>query len=84
MACGLPVVTTDVGGNREVVDRESIGHVVPFGDAEALEAAIERALQTSWDRAAIRYHAEDNAWDERVSRLLSAFDALYASRISRR
>lgn len=84
MACGLPVVTTDVGGNREVVDRESIGHVVPFGDAEALEAAIERALQTSWDRAAIRHHAEDNAWDERVSRLLSAFDALYASRISRR
>ncbi|HIE54837.1 MAG TPA: glycosyltransferase family 4 protein, partial [Chromatiaceae bacterium] len=30
MACGLPVITTDVGGNREVVCRENLGRVIPF------------------------------------------------------
>ncbi len=73
MACGLPVVTTDVGGNREVVDRESLGFVVPFGDAEALETALDRALAAPWDRAAIRHHAEQNAWDGRVDLLCEAF-----------
>lgn len=73
MACGLPVVTTDVGGNREVVDRESLGFVVPFGDAEALETALDRALAAPWDRAAIRDHAEQNAWDGRVDLLCEAF-----------
>lgn len=79
MACGLPVVTTDVGGNREVVDRESLGFVVPFGDAAALEAAVDRALATRWDRAAIRHHAEQNAWEGRVDRLCAAFAELTGS-----
>jgi glycosyltransferase involved in cell wall biosynthesis len=73
MACGLPVVTTDVGGNREVVDRDSLGIVVRFGDAAALEAALDQALATPWDRTEIRCHAEDNAWDGRVDRLCQAF-----------
>lgn len=73
MACGLPVVTTDVGGNREVVDRDSLGIVVPFGDAAALEAALDQALETPWDRTEIRRYAEDNAWDGRVDRLCQAF-----------
>lgn len=78
MACGLPVVTTDVGGNREVVESDHLGIVVPFGDAPALEAAIDRALATPWDRAAIRRHALDNAWDGRVDRLCAAFAELTA------
>lgn len=73
MACGLPVVTTDVGGNREVVDRDSLGIVVPFGDAAALEAALGQALATPWDRTEIRRYAEDNGWDGRVDRLCQAF-----------
>lgn len=73
MACGLPVVTTDVGGNAEVVCRPELGAVVPFGDSAALSNAIRDALARSWDRAAIRSYAEANAWDERVDRLLKAF-----------
>lgn len=76
MACGLPVVTTDVGGNREVVCRPELGTVVPFGDSVALGAALKGALAQSWDRSAIRAYALDNAWDERVTRLLSAFRRL--------
>ena len=76
MACGLPVVTTDVGGNREVVCRADLGAVVPFGDAAALGAALNAALQQPWDHAVIRAYAVNNAWDERVSRLKAAFERI--------
>lgn len=76
MACGLPVVTTDVGGNAEVVCRPQLGRVVPFGDAPALEGALAAALATPWDRAAIRRYALDNAWDTRVDRLVALFQEL--------
>lgn len=76
MACGLPVITTDVGGNREVVCSPELGTVVPFGDVEALSIALKSSLQKHWDPRAIRAHAENNAWDERVGRLLTAFGNL--------
>lgn len=77
MACGLPVVTTDVGGNAEVVCRPELGTVVPFGDRDRLQAAIADALARGWDAGAIRRYAEDNAWDRRVTDLLSVFRQLH-------
>lgn len=79
MACGLPVVTTRVGGNTEVVCREDIGILVPFGDSQALGDAIHQALTTPWDRVAIRRYAEENTWDRRIDVLVHTFDAVYES-----
>jgi len=74
MACGLPVVTTDVGGNREVVSDEELGIVVPFGDSDALAEALLNALDRRWNREAIVAHARANGWDERVRVLSEAFE----------
>lgn len=79
MACGLPVVTTRVGGNAEVVCRPDLGEVVPFDDAPALRQAVERALGTAWDRAAIRAYAESNTWDRRIDVLEAEFRSLAAA-----
>lgn len=76
MACGLPVVTTDVGGNAEVVCRPDLGVIVPYGDAPALEQAIAASLDREWDRAAIRAYAKDNSWDSRVAILVEEFERL--------
>lgn len=76
MACGLPVVTTRVGGNAEVVCRDDLGIVVPFGDAGALSAAITQALQRHWDRAAIVGYAADNTWARRVEVLVALYRTL--------
>lgn len=73
MACGLPVVTTNVGGNMEVVSNDKLGIVVPFGDTEALSQAIERSLNAKWDRQAIIAYAADNGWNKRVEILLTEF-----------
>ena len=69
-ACGLPVVTTDVGGNAEVVCRSDLGRIVPFGDAVALQSAIVDALERDWDRRVLRDYAEGNSWDARVAVLV--------------
>lgn len=73
MACGLPVVATDVGGNAEVVGSPHLGTIVPFDDPEALAAALDDALRRRWDRDAIRAYALTNSWDTRVSVLSGIF-----------
>ena len=78
MACGLPVVTTDVGGNAEVVNRPELGTIVPFGDPAALQHALDDALEKEWDRCAIREYAQANQWDMRIAQLLRTFGALLA------
>lgn len=50
MACGLPVIATDVGRNAEVVCHEFVGTIVPFGDSAALETALDQALGRDWNR----------------------------------
>ncbi len=76
MACGLPVVTTSVGGNAQVVNARSLGRLVPVGDTRCLQEAIDDALRTSWDRASIRSYAESNSWDRRMPPLIDAYHQL--------
>lgn len=73
MACGLPVVATDVGGNSEVVCRRELGMIVPFGDREALTQAIASTLEMDWDQAEVVNYARANSWDERVAVLIREF-----------
>lgn len=45
MACGVPVVATDVNGNREVVGTDGkAGLLVPSGDPAALAEAVARLI----------------------------------------
>ena len=81
MACGVPVVTTDVGGNREVVCNDQLGTVVPFDDPGTLQAALYDALGRDWDRAGIRAHARANDWEARVDALCAAFEEMRRVRV---
>ena len=76
MACGLPVVTTRVGGNPEVVSSKNVGTLVPLGDQAALENALRDALSRPWDRAAILAYARQNGWPPRIDRLVEEFWSL--------
>ena len=64
IACGLPVVTTRVGGNSEIVRDGLDGYLVPYGDVPALAGAIERALARDWDRTALIEHARRHDWEQ--------------------
>lgn len=51
MVHSLPVVATDVGGNREVVVHGDTGYIVPRGDATALADALSSLLSDPVQRA---------------------------------
>ena len=78
MACGLPVVTSDVGGNPEVVCNDGLGTIVPFGHPQLLQQAIVAALNKNWQREEIINYAKNNSWDHRVEHLLTAFTEINA------
>ncbi|MFP4146872.1 MAG: glycosyltransferase, partial [Halorhodospira sp.] len=74
-ACGLPTVTTDVGGNAEVIAHDQLGTLVPFGDPDALRRAILEALAHDWDRQVILAYARANAWQSRIPSLVDKLEA---------
>jgi len=62
VACGRPVVATDVGGTREILHADN-GILVPPKNAEALATALRQALDQPWDRPAIAA-AMSRTWDD--------------------
>lgn len=80
LALGMPVVTWDVGGNRELVESGVNGFVVPFLDMESLvqrtkELVTSAELQASMQRNA-RKSVENLVRSERV---LEEYDDLFQS-----
>ncbi len=62
LACGRPVVATNVGGIPELVDN-SCGILVPPHDAGRLRQALEQALSRTWDYAAIA-RSRTRSWEQ--------------------
>ncbi len=81
MATGVPVILSDKGGNREVVEDGVNGLLVPIGDQEKLKEAILRVLQ---DRELAGEFVQRSGervrqafgWDTLVDRTLSVFTDL--------
>ena len=60
MASGVPGISTDVGGVRDVITSSSVGSVVPFGDAEALASSVLSLLAAGTaERRAMGMRARD-------------------------
>lgn len=77
-ACSLPLVVTDVGGNREIVRNGQSGALVPFGDVDAMAAQFERLAGQEGLRA--RWGAEARAVVEAeysVDRMVAQYASLY-------
>lgn len=61
MACGLPVITTQVGGLKDYVEHQGNGWVVEAGNADDLEASLKRLLGDRQLRAALGKQARKTA-----------------------
>ena len=68
LACGTPVVTSDVGGAREVIDRPEAGRLVPR-DPAAIARAINDFLADPPDPQAVRKAAERLSWERNAAEL---------------
>lgn len=80
LASGTPVVASEIGSIREVVDRPEAGIVVPERTPEAFAAAIRRLLDSPPDRQATRAAAERFTWARNTEALKAHLEALAARR----
>lgn len=78
LACGVPVVATDVGGTREIVD-DSNGLMIAPRDTDALTAALRTALHRPWDTAALSARF-GRSWDDVARQTLAICEAALADR----
>ena len=75
LACGTPLVITDVGGAREVVDSRSAGHLVS-AESGAIANAIRDLLDHPRDPLDVRKIAERFTWDANASALYAHLASL--------
>jgi len=80
MACGTPVVASNIWGNPEVVRRPEAGVIVDENSAEGIAAAVRRLAARLPDRAATRGYAEQFSWDATTDGQLALFGALCRGR----
>jgi len=78
IACGCPVVATDVGGTSEIV-KATNGLLVPPREPARLQAALAAGLERRWDRAAIAA-AIRRSWDDVARETLEVCAAVATAR----
>ena len=80
MAVGLPIVATDVEGNREIIEATDAGILVEACNPESLAAGIKRVLNE--DGLAEKLSAnglaytQDHTWTRRAERLFAALEEI--------
>jgi len=85
MAMGVPIVASDIGGHRELIQDGRTGLLVAPGDPTALAAAIELALGDSALRARLielgrAYVAEKHPWEKTTLVYHGVYERALASR----
>jgi glycosyltransferase involved in cell wall biosynthesis len=82
LACGTPVVSTDVGAVRDLIPSAAYGAVVPRDDQAALEEALAGALAARWDPAAVAARAGARTWDRVAREVLVELENAAAGRLA--
>ncbi|HUF68026.1 MAG TPA: glycosyltransferase, partial [Longimicrobiales bacterium] len=77
MACGVPVVTTDVGGLPEVVPPPPAGHMLPVGDVDGMAAAGVKLLSDRDLWFAASAQARDAAERFSTDRIIPMYEVYY-------
>jgi teichuronic acid biosynthesis glycosyltransferase TuaC len=78
MACGTPVVASNVWGTPEVVAAPEAGELMAARTPAALADAVGRVRARSIDRTATRAYAEKFSWDDTTRGQLELFRAILA------
>jgi len=79
MACGVPVIATDIAGTREVVSAPAAGVLMGERTPEALARSFGELFARLPQRPAVRAYAEQFSWDETSCGQLALFRRVLAA-----
>jgi teichuronic acid biosynthesis glycosyltransferase TuaC len=78
MACGTPVVVSDVGGITDIVAAREAGRVLPDVTPSRLAATVRELLSAPPPRAATRIYAEQFDWQSTTEGQIALFRQICA------
>lgn len=76
MACGTPVVASNIWGNPEVVQEAAAGVIAERNTPDGIAEAVRQLFGSLPDRAATRTYAERFSWDETTAGQIALFRRL--------
>jgi len=80
MACGTPVIATNIWGTPEVVSSPEAGVLMRERSAEALAESFTQLFRNYPSRSAVRAHAERFSWQETTEAQLELFRKICRNR----
>ena len=80
MACGTPVLATDVGGIPEVITEPTVGRMTADRSVTGFLSLIQDLWENYPERAAVRRYAEMFSWKSTTDAQLSLFRRISAER----
>jgi len=75
LACGTPVIASDVSDNRFIIDHPDSGEVLQHRSPEAIAAAIRSVITRNVDRDAVRARAARFDWGVTCDGIMETFRA---------
>lgn len=76
LACGTPVVTTDVGGARELITCDTAGRLLAERTPEAVAQAVNAILNAPPPREAVAALTEGFSWEANAAALAAYYERL--------
>jgi glycosyltransferase involved in cell wall biosynthesis len=70
LASGLPVLATDVGACREMLDQEQYGLITDVDDSDAMAPLLADILSIDVDRAAMASRHGERSWTDQAREIL--------------
>lgn len=75
LACGTPVVATNVWGTPEIVTHDALGFLTDRNEHD-FATTIDKALKTDFNRQTLIDHVKTRTWDKVADEVLSCFKSI--------
>lgn len=76
LACGTPVIATNVGAVPDILPVPSTGRIVPVGQVEPLKEAVVEVLEKPWNADAVIKSSGVRSWEQVADEVRNVFKAL--------
>lgn len=77
MACGVPVIASNIGGLPELVQDGKSGYLVPLGDVDTMSCRVRELIRNKALRQQMGVAARERALEFRLDAIIPHYEAIY-------
>ncbi len=73
LGCGVPFVSTNVGGVEEIINSDLYGYTCPPKNCSELASTILKGLSKKWDSSEIIKYSQNYTWDKVCEEIIEVY-----------